>query len=158
MFGHTCIVAPRAPAGYGQDLTACPFDLIRDRELPAHIVLDEAACFAFLDHRPLFPGHTLVVPRVHYPTLASLPEELLGPLFGAGRRVAAALRTAVNAEGAFLGLNDEVSQSVAHVHLHVVPRSRKDGLRGFFWPRNPYRDDAHAAETAAAIRAAVASL
>jgi histidine triad (HIT) family protein len=139
-------------------LTACPFDRIRDGELPAHVVLDEPAYFAFLDHRPLFPGHTLVVPRVHYPTLADLPEELAGPLFSTGRRLAMAMRGALGAEGAFIALNDEVSQSVAHVHLHVVPRRRKDGLRGFFWPRSPYRDDAHAAETAAALRAALADL
>ncbi len=138
-------------------MAACPFDRIRDGELPAHMVLDEPAVFAFLDHRPLFPGHTLVVPRAHHATLADLPDALNGPLFATGRRVAAALRGALGSDGTFLALNDEVSQSVAHVHLHVVPRRRKDGLRGFFWPRNPYRDDDHAAEVAAAIRAALAS-
>lgn len=133
----------------------CPFDLIRDGEAPAHVVLDEPPFLAFLDRRPLFPGHTLVIPRPHHATLAELPEELVGPLFATGRRVAGALRTALGADGAFLALNDEVSQSVAHVHLHVVPRRRKDGLRGFFWPRQRYADDQHAAAVAAAIASAL---
>lgn len=111
----------------------------------------------FLDHRPLFAGHTLVVPRDHYPTLAELPDDLAAAMFLAGRRVAAAMRVALGAHGAFVALNDEVSQSVAHVHLHVVPRRFKDGLRGFFWPRQRYDSDAEAAEVAAALRAAVAS-
>jgi histidine triad (HIT) family protein len=120
-------------------------------------VLDEPPLLAFLDHRPLFPGHTLIVPRDHIATLDELPEGLAGALFTAGRRMAAAVRRAVDADGTFLALNDRVSQSVPHVHLHVVPRRRKDGLRGFFWPRTPYRDDAHAAEVAAAIRTTLAS-
>jgi histidine triad (HIT) family protein len=119
------------------------------------VVLDEAPWLAFLDHRPLFPGHTLVVPRDHYATLAELPDALVGPLFETGRRIGAALRGAVGAEGTFLALNDEVSQSVAHVHLHVVPRRRKDGLRGFFWPRGRYQDEAHAAAVAEAIGSAL---
>jgi histidine triad (HIT) family protein len=120
------------------------------------VVLDDGPFLGFLDHRPLFPGHTLLIPRHHYATLGELPEELAAGLFVTGRRVAAALRAAVGAEGAFLALNDEVSQSVPHVHLHVVPRRRKDGLRGFFWPRTRYEDDAAAERVAAAIRAALA--
>ncbi len=96
-----------------------------------------------------------MVPRLHYPTLASLPEELLAPLLSAGRRIGRALRAGVGAEGVLLALNDEVSQSVGHVHLHVVPRRGKDGLRGFLWPRTRYGDDAHAAQVAGAIRAAL---
>ncbi len=133
----------------------CPFDLIRDGATPAHVVLDEPPILAFLDRRPLFAGHTLVIPRQHYATLAELPDELVGPLFAAARRVAAALRVALDADGAFVALNDEVSQSVAHVHVHVVPRRRKDGLRGFFWPRQHYDDDQHAAAVASAIASAV---
>jgi histidine triad (HIT) family protein len=119
------------------------------------MVLDEGPFLAFLDHRPLFPGHTLVVPRQHYPTLADLPDGLVGPLFEVGRRLAAAMRAGLEADGAFLALNDVVSQSVPHVHLHVVPRRRKDGLRGFFWPRHRYADTAEAQEVAAAIRQAL---
>lgn len=120
------------------------------------MVLREDRFFAFLDHRPVFPGHTLVVPREHYATLAELPEDLTGDLLRTGRRVAAALREAVGADGAFIALNDEVSQSVDHVHLHVVPRRRKDGLRGFFWPRTRYQSPQQAESVAAAIRDALA--
>jgi histidine triad (HIT) family protein len=118
-------------------------------------VLDEPPILAFLDQRPLFEGHTLVIPRDHYATLAELPDELMAPLFAAARRVAGAFRAALGADGAFLALNDEVSQSVAHVHLHVVPRRYKDGLRGFFWPRNRYADDQRAAAVATAIASAL---
>src|SRR5579875_3269325 len=119
------------------------------------MVLDEESFLAFLDHRPLFPGHTLMVPRVHYATLADLPGPLLGPFLETGRRVVAAVREGLGADGAFLAVNEVVSQSVPHVHLHVVPRRRKDGLRGFFWPRSRYREDGHAETVAAAIRAAL---
>ncbi|MGI8492355.1 MAG: HIT family protein [Acidimicrobiales bacterium] len=137
--------------------TGCPFDQIRDGELPAHLVLEDAEVLAFLDARPVFPGHTLVVPRAHVAVLADLPEQLLGPLLSAARRVASAQRVALGAEGAFVGLNDEVSQSVPHVHLHVVPRRRKDGLRGFFWPRLRYESEEEAAGIAAALRGALAT-
>jgi histidine triad (HIT) family protein len=152
LIGHLCILASR----YGVTTTDCIFDRIVQGAVPAHVVLEEPPFVAFLDHRPLFPGHTLLVPQDHYATLAELPDELAGPLFSTGRRIAAALRSALGAEGAFLALNDEVSQSVPHVHLHVVPRRRHDGLRGFFWPRNPYPADDAAAEVAASIRAALA--
>jgi histidine triad (HIT) family protein len=148
---HTCILAPASL----QSTTDCIFDRIASGQLGAHVVTDEGPFLAFLDHRPLFAGHTLVVPRDHYATLAALPEELVGPLFALGRRVAGAFRAALGAHGAFLALNDEVSQSVAHVHLHVVPRSKGDGLKGFFWPRTRYADDAHGAAVAASIRAAL---
>ncbi|MST34161.1 HIT domain-containing protein [Acidimicrobiaceae bacterium USS-CC1] len=134
---------------------ACLFDRIVAGEVPAHVVLDEPDIVAFLDHRPVFPGHALVVPRVHVATLAELPEALLGPLLAAARRIAAAQRAALGNAGTWLALNDVVSQSVPHVHVHVVPRRPKDGLRGFFWPRSRYADDAEAAATAAAIRAAL---
>jgi histidine triad (HIT) family protein len=123
-----------------------------DGSRPAHWVLEEAEVVAFLDHRPVFDGHCLVVPRHHYPTLAELPAGLLGPLLDAGRRVAAAQRAALGAEGAFFALNEVVSQSVPHAHLHVVPRRAGDGLRGFFWPRHRYDDDDAAAGVAARLR------
>jgi histidine triad (HIT) family protein len=119
------------------------------------MVLQEPAIVGFLDARPVFPGHTLIVPRTHWATLAEVPPGLLGPLLDAGRRVAAAQKEALGSEGTFFGLNDVVSQSVPHVHLHVVPRRRKDGLRGFFWPRGRYADESEAASVAASIRAAL---
>ena len=136
----------------------CLFDRILDGSEPGHIVLDEVAVGAFLDARPVFKGHTLVVPRVHVETIADLPRGLLGELMDAGRRVAAAQRAALGCTGTFLGLNDVVSQSVPHVHLHVVPRTRGDGLRGFFWPRTRYSDDAEASDTARKIRDALTRL
>jgi histidine triad (HIT) family protein len=131
----------------------CVFDQVIDGGLPAHLVLEDDDFVAFLDNRPVFDGHTLVVPRVHYGTLAEAPEELLGPLLRAGRRVAAAQRTALGAEGAFFALNEIVSQSVPHVHLHVVPRKHGDGLRGFLWPRHLYPSDQVASELARRLRA-----
>ncbi|MHB8506016.1 MAG: HIT family protein [Acidimicrobiales bacterium] len=134
----------------------CLFDRIVAGDLPAHMVVDEEAIVAFLDHRPVFPGHTLVIPRLHHETLADVPEELLGPLLEAARRIAAAQRAALGNTGTWVALNDIVSQSVPHVHLHVVPRRPKDGLRGFFWPRGRYADETEAASIAGAIRAALA--
>ncbi len=119
------------------------------------MVLDDPSIVGFLDARPVFPGHTLIVPRTHWETIAEVPPEALGPLLDAGRRVATAQREALGAEGTFFGLNDVVSQSVPHVHLHVVPRRRKDGLRGFFWPRGRYADENEAASVAASLRSAL---
>lgn len=133
----------------------CVFCAIIAGEHPAHVVLDDEVAVAFLDARPLFPGHTLLVPRTHYETLPDLPEDLTGPLFLRARRLAAAVPAAMEAAGSFVAMNNVVSQSVPHLHVHVVPRNRKDGLRGFFWPRKKYDDDAHAAAVAEAIRAAL---
>ncbi len=124
-------------------------------EVPASVVLTDEHCMAFLDHRPLFPGHCLLVPRDHHETLPDLPGALVGPLFTAARRLARAVESAMDAEGTFVALNNRVSQSVPHLHVHVVPRRRKDGLRGFFWPRHPYADDAEMEEVAARVRAAL---
>ena len=108
---------------------------------PAHLVLDEEHLLAFLDAHPVFEGHTLVIPRRHATTIADVEPALLGPLLEAGRRVAVAQRLALDADGTFFALNDVVSQTVPHVHLHVIPRRRRDGLRGFFWPRTRYQDE-----------------
>jgi histidine triad (HIT) family protein len=118
-------------------------------------VLEDEHAVGFLDNRPLFPGHTLLVPRRHVETLPELPDELLVPLFSNTRLLAGAMLSALAAEGSFVALNNRISQSVPHLHVHVVPRRRKDGLRGFFWPRQRYRDDEHAAETRDALRAAL---
>jgi histidine triad (HIT) family protein len=137
-------------------VTDCIFCRIRDGEIPAHVVLDEPLVLAFLDQRPVFPGHVLVIPRVHHETLMDLPTDLLEPLFEATQRMSGAVRDAMRADGVFVAANNVVSQSVPHLHVHVVPRRRKDGLRGFFWPRQKYADDDAMASTAAAIRTALA--
>jgi len=124
--------------------------------VPAEIVLADETAVAFLDRRPLFKGHVLVIPREHYETLADLPAALVGPLFTRVQRVSTALPAALGAQGSFVALNNVVSQSVPHVHVHVVPRTRGDGLRGFFWPRQKYADDAEAAAYAQRIRDALA--
>ncbi len=125
-------------------------------EQPAHRVLEDERHVAFLDVRPLFPGHCLLVPREHHETLLDLPRALVGPLNEATQDLARAVLAATGAAGVFTATNNRVSQSVPHLHVHVVPRRPKDGLRGFFWPRTRYEDDAHAAATAAAIRQALA--
>ncbi len=131
----------------------CVFCSIATGEVGAEIVYDDERVVGFLDTRPLFPGHCLVVPRAHHETLLDLPAELVEPLFEVVQRVTAAVQRAVGSEGTFVALNNVVSQSVPHLHVHVVPRNRKDGLRGFFWPRTDYDDEAHRRRVAAAIRA-----
>jgi histidine triad (HIT) family protein len=126
-------------------------------ELPAHVVLEDDLVLAFLDVRPLFPGHTLLIPKVHHETLADLPEDLVLPLFTQAQRLSAAMATVLGAAGSFVAMNNKVSQSVPHLHVHVVPRNKKDGLRGFFWPRTKYEDDADAAAVAAQLRDGLAS-
>ncbi len=125
----------------------------------AHVVLDDEAHLAFLDVRPLFPGHTLLVPRHHVETLPELAPADLGPLFERAQRLARAMEAAdgMAAAGSFVAMNNRISQSVPHLHIHVVPRNPKDGLRGFFWPRGRYADEADAASVAARLRDAVDS-
>jgi histidine triad (HIT) family protein len=120
---------------------------------PAELVLDDEVAVGFLDHRPVFKGHVLVAPRTHVVTLADLPAELVGPFFTRVQRVAAAVQAALTADGSFVAMNNVVSQSVPHLHVHVVPRRRKDGLRGFFWPRVRYVSAEEMAMVAATIRA-----
>lgn len=122
---------------------------------PAALVLDEPAVVGFLDVRPVFPGHVLVVPREHHVTLADLPPALVTEVVLAARRVSVAVTTALGAQGSFVAMNNTVSQSVPHLHVHVVPRTKGDGLRGFFWPRQRYDSAERMADTAAALRAAV---
>ena len=106
----------------------------------AAVVFQTADCLAFLDHRPLFPGHCLLIPRTHFEILADLPEGLAASLFQQARRLSAVVEEALGAEGTFVAINNRVSQSVPHVHVHVVPRRKGDGLKGFFWPRRKYAD------------------
>ena len=133
----------------------CLFCQIVAREVEAEIVLDEEHVVGFLDVRPVFKGHTLLVPRTHVPTMVEMTDEVMAPLFGAARSVASAVRTAFDAQGSFVAVNNVVSQSVPHLHVHVVPRTKGDGLRGFFWPRTKYADTAEAEEYAGKLRAAL---
>jgi histidine triad (HIT) family protein len=151
-------MAPMAKRERATAQADCRFCAIVAGHVPAHRVLEDAAFVAFLDHRPLFFGHCLVIPRRHVPSLAELPEELAGPLLERVRRLALAVERGLGAEGCFVAINHRVSQSVPHLHVHVVPRRRGDGLRGFFWPRQKYPSEQAARETAEAIRAALAAL
>lgn len=134
---------------------SCAFCAIIAGETEAEIVFEDNASLAFLDHRPLFPGHSLLVPRAHHEAIWDLPDELRSTLFANASTLSVAIRDAMGAQGAFVAANNIVSQSVPHFHVHVVPRVRKDGLRGFFWPRRKYESDEHLAETGSSIRAAV---
>jgi histidine triad (HIT) family protein len=136
-------------------VTDCTFCDIAAGKLAAHLVLSDDHVVGFLDARPVFKGHVLVVPRQHFVTLADLPGKLIEPYFGAVKRVSAALPAALGAQGTFIGINNVVSQSVPHLHTHVVPRTKGDGLRGFFWPRGRYDSDDEAARYASLIRAAL---
>ena len=133
----------------------CAFCEIAKDSVPAEIVWRDENTLAFLDHRPLFPGHVLLIPIEHYATLADLPENLVRPLFQAAQHLQRAVEAAMEAEGSFVAINNRVSQSVPHLHVHVVPRRKGDGLKGFFWPRRPYESDAHLRETADKIRRAL---
>jgi histidine triad (HIT) family protein len=134
----------------------CLFCRIGEGKEPAALVLERPAVVAFLDHRPLFPGHTLVIPREHVETLGDLPGPLTAPLFDAAAAVARALEAGLGADGSFVAINNRVSQSVPHLHVHVVPRRRGDGLRGFFWPRGRYESPEVMEETRARIARALA--
>jgi histidine triad (HIT) family protein len=135
--------------------SACAFCSIVQGDAPATVVAETEHTVAFLDRRPVFPGHTLVVPRDHVITLRDVPSTLLEPFFAEVQRIAAAVQDGLDADGTFVAENNVVSQSVPHLHVHVVPRRRKDGLRGFFWPRHPYPDDAAREAHADAIRRAL---
>jgi histidine triad (HIT) family protein len=133
----------------------CRFCHILAGDMAAHMVIDEPGVAAFLDSRPVFPGHVLVVPRDHYQTLTDLPADVVTELFLAVQRSAAGVTTAMGAHGTFVAMNNTVSQSVPHLHVHVVPRRFKDGLRGFFWPRQRYRSEEEADTLARRIRSAI---
>ncbi len=130
------------------------FCQIIDGRIEAAVVARTTELIAFLDHRPVFKGHVLIAPLVHVDTLLDLPPALMTPLLTMGARVATALGEALGAQGSFVAMNNVVSQSVPHLHLHVVPRTKGDGLRGFFWPRTKYADgemDAYARLIAEAL-------
>ncbi len=137
---------------------SCPFCQIIRGEAQGHIVFEDDVSLAFLDRRPLFPGHCLLIPRVHYSTLVDLPTELVGPLFTAAQLLAQAVEQGLSAEGTFVAINNRVSQSVPHLHIHIVPRRKKDGLKGFFWPRQKYESEATMLEIQQKLRLIVSSL
>ena len=119
----------------------CLFCQIAAGTLPAALVWETEDAVAFLDHRPLFPGHCILIPREHRETLMDLPQDRVGALFSQARVLCAAVEEGLGAEGTFLAVNNRVSQSVPHLHIHIVPRRKGDGLKGFFWPRKKYQDD-----------------
>lgn len=143
------------PDGTNQD---CVFCKIIRGELPAYIVFEDDISLAFLDARPVFPGHTLLVPREHYGTLIDLPAPLVGPLFQNAQLLAQAMETGLKADGTFVAINNHVSQSVPHMHIHVVPRHYKDGLKGFFWPRQKYKDQQEMLDIQQTLRSTINQL
>ena len=137
---------------------SCVFCKVITRETPANVVFEDEVAIAFLDHRPLFPGHCLLVPKEHFETLSDLPGELIGPFFKNVQLLTRAVELALEAEGSFVAMNNRVSQSVPHLHVHIVPRRKKDGLKGFFWPRNKYEGEAQIVAAQKAIEAAIARI
>jgi histidine triad (HIT) family protein len=129
--------------------SSCTFCRIAAGETAAPVVFEDSDCLVFLDHRPLFPGRCLLMPRAHYETLADLPPPLAAVLFEYARHLSSVVEQALGAEGSFVAINNRVSQSVPHVHIHVVPRRKGDGLKGFFWPRRKY----HGAAEVESVRA-----
>ena len=123
-----------------------------------YVVFEDDLSIAFLDYRPLFIGHTLLIPKAHCETLSDLPKELVAPFFGNVQTLTRAVEQAMQAEGSFVAINNRVSQSVPHLHVHIVPRRKKDGLRGFFWPRQAHPSEEHMLEAQAAIQAALAGV
>lgn len=138
--------------------STCAFCKIVSGEVAANIVFEDGASLAFLDHRPVFAGHCLLIPKNHHETLADLPHDLVAPLFRSAQLLARAIEAALEAHGTFVAINNRVSQSVPHLHVHVVPRRRKDGLKGFFWPRQPYKSEEEIGLVQEAIRKAIAGL
>jgi histidine triad (HIT) family protein len=138
-------------------VTSCLFCNAIAGTVPVVEVWSNHDVYAFLDHRPVFKGHVLVLPRAHVPTLADLEAAVVGPFFAAVAQVATAVEAGLGAGGTFVAMNNKVSQSVPHLHVHVVPRTRGDGLRGFFWPRTRYASDDEARSYAVRIQAALPS-
>lgn len=133
----------------------CVFCKILARAVEAPIVLEDRDTLVFLDHRPLFPGHCLVIPKTHLETVQDLPTNLLGTLFTTARLLAEAMELGLHAEGSFIAVNNRISQSVPHFHIHVVPRRKGDGLKGFFWPRRKYKDEQEISVVLAALQLAI---
>ncbi len=140
------------------DNLTCLFCKIAVGEVTPPVVFEDELSLAFLDHRPVFPGHCLLIPKQHFETLTDLPENLIGPFFKNVQLLSRAIESAMEAHGTFVAMNNRVSQSVPHLHTHIVPRRRKDGLKGFFWPRQPYKSEEEADLVQKTICRAVAEL
>lgn len=137
------------------DNPTCLFCKIAAGEVAARPVFEDEISLAFLDHRPVFPGHCLLIPKQHYETLTDLPASLIEPFFKNVQSLSRAVESAMEAHGTFVAMNNRVSQSVPHLHTHIVPRRRKDGLKGFFWPRQPYKSEAEIEAIQSLIRDAM---
>ena len=137
---------------------SCIFCEIAAGNIPSEVVFEDDVSLTFLDNRPLFPGHCLLVPKQHVEVLSELPAEQVEPLFRNAQLLSRALETGLGADGSFIAINNRISQSVPHLHVHVVPRRKKDGLKGFFWPRNPYKSEEHSNEVRDKLTAAIAEL
>jgi histidine triad (HIT) family protein len=148
----------RNKASQGTKSMECTFCKIVSGELPARIVFSDDVSMAFLDQRPIFPGHCLLIPKVHVETIEDIQPDLAGPFFYNAKRLAIAVRKGVGAQGTFMGINNIVSQSVPHLHMHIVPRRPKDGLRGFFWPRQKYESEEQAVRIQEAIKQELTTL
>jgi len=120
---------------------SCVFCRILAGDISAPVIFEDESSVAFLDHRPVFPGHCLLIPREHFEALPELPAKLIAPFFANTQLLARAVQMALGADGTFVAINNYISQSVPHLHVHIVPRRRKDGLRGFFWPRQKYESE-----------------
>ena len=140
---------------YSASSDDCKFCKIIRGEVQSYVVFEDEVSLAFLDHRPLVPGHCLLVPREHNKTMIDLPAALIAPLFINAKLLAQAVEQGIDAEGSFVAINNRVSQSVPHLHIHIVPRRRKDGLKGFFWPRQAYKDEDAILKVQKAIRSAI---
>jgi histidine triad (HIT) family protein len=138
--------------------SGCIFCRIVEGDLASPVVFEDESTLGFLDHRPLFPGHVLLIPKKHYETLADLPVSLIDPFFRNAQMLSRAVEAAMDAEGTFVAMNNRVSQSVPHLHVHVVPRRRKDGLKGFFWPRTKYSGDEQVNEVKTRIRSSITQI
>jgi histidine triad (HIT) family protein len=136
----------------------CTFCNIVRGTVPCFKVFEDDISLAFLDHRPLFAGHSLFIVKSHMETLFDLPDSLVGAVFTNVRLLSQAVMQGMEAEGAFVAINNRVSQSVPHFHVHIVPRRKRDGLKGFFWPRRAYKDDQEIEATLRALRSAIAAL
>ena len=145
----------KVPGVAGESCKVC--SIVRG-EIQSYVVFEDEVCVSFLDHRPIFPGHCLLVPRTHYQTLADLPARLIAPLFANAQLLAKAVELGMQAEGTFVAINNRVSQSVPHFHVHIVPRRKKDGLRGFFWPRLRYENEAAMRAVQAKLKSVIAQL
>jgi histidine triad (HIT) family protein len=146
------------PRSSSKSDATCAFCAIAAGSVAAPVVFQDDLAMAFLDHRPIFPGHCLLIPRTHHETLADLPAELLAPFFAGAQLLARAVESAMAAEGTFVAINNRVSQSVPHLHIHIVPRRKGDGLKGFFWPRGKYQSDDEIRSVQRTIREAIAAL